>query len=603
MTTTCAPPTSFVPTDLDASSWNTLQPLYQSLLERPLSCSGCLSRLLLDRSELDAAAREAEANLYIRMTCHTDDESARRAYLDFIEQVEPRLKKASFDLDRRIAASPFAGQLDPRRYGVMLRDIRADVAIFREENIPLQTEETRLAQQYEQVCGAMTVEFRGQEQTLPQMGRYLEETDRPTREQAWRLVAERRHRDREAIDGIFDQMVSLRDRMARNAGFPGYVDYMFQRKHRFDYTPAMCREFHRAAAEVCVPVMRRLNRQRAETLGLNPLRPWDLAVDPRGRAPLRPFEDTDQLVQGTSRLFHRMDNAATPANGAAPGSSGSPGSTSSPAAHRVPGASGVPGLGAMFDSMRDGACLDLESRKGKAPGGYQYQRDRSRRPFIFMNAAGMQRDLQTMIHEAGHAFHSILCNGEPLLHYRHAPTEFSEVASMGMELLAFPYLGEFYDEADAVRHRRQHLEDLVKVLPWVACIDAFQHWVYARPGHTRQERDAAWIELDDRFGAAVDWRGLENYRRSWWQRQLHPFCVPLYYIEYGIAQLGALQLWLQAQSTQRDALDRYRLALSLGGSRPLPELFEAAGLAFDFGTDTMKRLMDHVQREIDRLPA
>jgi oligoendopeptidase F len=583
MSTACLTTPAFVPARLDAARWENLEPLYRALLDRPLKCAGCLQQLLLDRSELDAAAREAEANLYIRMTCHTDDEQAKRAYLDFVEQVEPKLKQAGFELDRKVAGSPHAAALDARRYGVMLRDIRADVELFREENIPLQTEDTKLAQQYEEICGAMTVSFRGEEKTLPQMGRYLEETDRPTREEAWRLVAERRIRDEERISGILDEMIRLRDRMARNAGCAGFVEYTFKRKHRFDYTPAMCRQFHDAAERVCVPVMRRLNAARARSLGVGPLRPWDLAVDVRGRAPLRPFETAEDLIEGSSRLFHRMENG-------------------SEARSRTEGGNGHQALGAMFDSLRDGTCLDLDSRKGKAPGGYQYNRDRSRRPFIFMNAAGLQRDLQTMIHEAGHAFHSILCRDEPLLHYRHAPMEFCEVASMGMELLAMPYLGEFYDEPDANRHRRQHLEDLVKILPWIATIDGFQHWLYANPAHARREREAQWVELDERFGPAVDWTGLEPFRRVWWQRQLHPFCVPLYYIEYGIAQLGALQLWLNSKRDGGLALRQYREALSLGGSRPLPDLFAAAGLRFDFSADTMKRLMDEVQRELDRLP-
>lgn len=563
------PTSPFVPEILDATAWENLQPLYQALLDRPLQREDGLEQLLLDRSELDAAANEAQSVLYINMTCHTDDEAAKNAYLHFVEHVEPELKTISFELDKKIVASPHAGKLNQHRYGVLLRNIKADVDLFRDENIPLQTEETKLAQQYEEICGAMTVNFRGEEKTLPQMGRYLEETDRATREEAWRLVALRRYQDRDKLDDIFDQMVKLRHQMALNAGFKNYVEYSFKRKHRFDYTPADCREFHRGAEEVCVPVYRQLNIERKSALKADRLRPWDLGVDIKGRPPLRPFEKADDLVEKTSKLFHRMDQS----------------------------------LGRMFDSMRDGNCLDLESRKGKAPGGYQSNRDRIRKPFIFMNAAGLQRDLETMVHEAGHAFHSMLCNDEPIVDYRHSPLEFAEVASMSMELLCFPYLSEFYNEADAGRARRGHLEDLAKMIPWIATIDAFQHWIYLNQNHTRTQRTAQWLELDRRFGASVDWTGLEQYRETLWQRQLHPFTVPLYYIEYGIAQLGALQLWLQARRNERDALANYRKALSLGGSRPLPELFSAAELKFDFGPGTMRRLMDEVQGELKKLPA
>lgn len=563
------PPSTFVPATLDASKWENVQPLYQALLNRTLKCPNCLENLLLDRSELDAAVSEARANLYINMTRHTDDEATKNAYLAFVENVEPQLKQIGFELDKKIANSPHASILDQQRYGVLLRNLKADVELFRPENIPLQTEETKLAQQYEEICGAMTVIFRGEEKTLPQMGKYLEETDRRLREEAWQMVAERRYRDRERIDAIFDEMVKLRHQMALNAGFSNYIEYSFKSKHRFDYTPEDCREFHRAAEQICVPVLRQLNRERAAALKVDRLRPWDLAVDIKGRAPLRPFQTCDQLIDSTSRLFHEMN----------------------------------PSLGEMFDTMRQGDCLDLDSRKGKAPGGYQYNRDRVRQPFIFMNAAGLHRDLITMVHEAGHAFHSMLCANDPLVDYRHSPIEFAEVASMSMELLSYPYLKHFYNEADANRAIRNHLEELARMLPWIATIDAFQHWIYEHPDHTRQERSAYWIELDSRFGPAVDWTGFEHYRETLWHRQLHPFTVPMYYIEYGIAQLGALQMWLHFRRDRQRAIENYRNALALGGSRPLPELFAAAELKFDFGPDTMRSLMDEVRGELAKLPA
>lgn len=561
--------TDFAPAGLDAKSWDVLEPLYQALLDRELTCARCLETLMLDRSELDAAVRETHANLYIAMTCHTDDDDAKQAYLDFVENVVPHIRKVSFEIDKRIDGSPFREGLDSDRYGVILRDIAAEVEIFRQENIPLQTEDTKLGQQYSEICGAMTVDFRGEERTLPQMSKFLEETDRATREEAWRAVSERRQIDQERLDTIFDEMVKLRHRIAKNAGFDNYRDYMFKAKHRFDYTPADCEAYHRAAAVVCVPLYRKLNAERAESLGVDPLRPWDLAVDIKGREPLRPFDSADEMVAKTSVLFQRLD----------------------------------PDLGAMFESLRDGNSLDLESRKGKAPGGYQESRDRVRRPFIFMNAAGMQGDLETMIHEAGHAFHSLLSRDEPLLYYRHAPIEFAEVASMSMELLAQPYLDEFYDEADRARAVRGHLEHLARLIPWTATIDAFQHWIYTHPDHTREERTAYWLELDARFGSAVSWDGIEANRRTSWHRQLHIFEVPFYYIEYGIAQLGALQLWLQAKSDPAKAMANYKKAMRLGGSQPLPALFAAAELKFDFGLDTVRRLMDAVQEELERLPA
>ncbi len=570
MTTTAA--TDFVPADLDGRTWDALEPYYRALLDRDLPDAKALERLILDRSELDAAAHEAYATLYIDMTCRTDDEAARDGYLNFVEHVEPTLKQVGFELDTKIAECPHAAALDQERYGVLLRSLQTDVELFREENIPLQTEETKLGQRYSETCGAMTVEFRGATKTLPQMSPYMEETERATREEAWRLVSQRRLADRATLDDIFEQMLAVRGRIAANAGKADYRDYAFAAKHRFDYGPAECEAFHRAAEELVVPLVAELNRERAELLGVDALRPWDLAVDVHGRAPLRPFSGADELIERSSKLFHRLEG-------------------------------GDAGLGALFDTMRDGTSLDLEARPGKAPGGYQQSLDRRRRPFIFMNAAGTQRDVDTMIHEAGHAFHSMLCSDDPIRDYRHAPIEFAEVASMSMELLAHPYLDEFYSAGDVDRARRTHLEGIIRFLPWCATIDAFQHWLYTNPGHDLEARTAQWIELQDRFAPGVDWSGLEDARAAGWHRQLHIFEVPFYYIEYGIAQLGSLQLWLQAREDEGRALESYRRAMALGGSRPLPALFAAADLEFDFGPATVRRLVDAVREELAQLPA
>lgn len=568
MTTLQRTNSAIVPENLDATQWENLKPLYQALLDRTLKCEGCLEKLILDRSELDSVVSEAAAVLYITMTQHTDDAQAKSAYLSFIENVEPHLKTTGFALDKKVVQSPHATKLDQDRYGVMLRDLQADVEIFRPENVPLQTQDTKLGQQYSEICGAMTVQFQGKEHTLPQMARYLEDTDRTTREQAWKGMTERRHQDQQKLNDIFDQMVALRDNIARNAGFSDYRAYMFKAKHRFDYTPEDCLAFHEAVEREVMLIMETINNDRVRELNINPLRPWDLSVDVKGRSPLRPFESADVLIDKCSKLFHRMD----------------------------------PALGAMFDRLRTGDSLDLESRKGKAPGGYQYNRDYTRQPFIFMNAAGLHRDLVTMLHEAGHAFHSMLCDHDPLLHYRHVPTEFAEVASISMELLSYPYLDEFYSKDDASRAKRNHLEKMVSLLPWIATIDAFQHWIYTNPGHSQADRRTYWESLMKRFGSKIDWAGLEEFRAVSWQAQLHLFEVPFYYIEYAIAQLGAQQLWLQAKSNEKSAVQHYQRALRLGGSKPLPELFKAAELKFDFTTATVRELMADVRREIEKLP-
>lgn len=557
--------TDFVPADIDATNWDNLQPYYQQLLDREFKCSGCLEQFLLDRSELDAAASEAGSNLYITMTCNTEDKNAKDAFLSFVENVEPELKKLGFELNKKVVSSQHIDSLDKDRFGVLIRDWCADVEIFRDENVPLQTEDTKLGQEYAELCGAMMVNFDGEERTMPQMGMYQQDQDRSVREASWRAVAERRLQDRDAIDGIFDKMVANRNQTAQNAGFEEYRGYMFAVKHRFDYTPEDCIAFHDAIDEACMPIVRALAKERKEALGVDTLRPWDIAVDPHGHAALKPFDSADDLIEKTSKLFHRMDTE----------------------------------LGDMFDTMRDGGySLDLDSRKGKAPGGYQASRDRQRKPFIFMNAAGLPRDLDTMVHEAGHAFHYMLCRHDDLVWYRGAPLEFAEVASMSMELLAYPFLDEFYSPEEIKRAIKKHLEGIVSTLTWVATIDAFQHWIYLNPEHTREERTAHWLELGERFGGGVDWTGLEAEQEAVWHRQLHPFEVPFYYVEYGIAQLGALQMWLKYIENPKEAIAAYKNGLELGASKTLPSLFEASGLKFDFTTDMVSTLMKTVGEEL-----
>jgi oligoendopeptidase F len=571
------PASDYVPANLDATDWPSLEPLYRGLVDRPLKCVNCLRRLILDRSELDAAVSESGSTLYINMTCRTDDQATKAAYLAFVEHVEPNLKQISFELDRKINDCPFKGELDAGRFGVLLRDVKTSVELFRSENVPLETELTKLAQQHAELSGAMTVQFRCEERTLPQMARFQEETDRATREEAWRLVAERRLKDRDACDALFDQMVALRHRCALNAGFENYRDYAHRAKRRHDYTPEDCHKFAQGVERVIVPALRRLNEQRRGALGLSALRPWDLSVDVKGRGPLRPFRDGADLAARTRRVFDRLDPA--------------------------PG-----GLGEMFTALCEPpagvVCLDLESRKGKAPGGYQSNRDRIRWPFIFMNAAGVQRDVETMVHEAGHAFHSLLCRADPLVAYRaDIPLEFAEVASMSMELLTHPCMDEYLPDAvDADRARRLHLEQLATMLPWIATIDQFQQWIYTNPTHTRAQRRAKWTELMARFGSKIDWTGLEPHLESLWQRQTHLFGHPFYYIEYGIAQLGALQMFGNFRRDPAKALAEYKRALTLGGSRPLRELFEAAGLSLDFSPARIETTWADVEHVLAELP-
>lgn len=548
-------PRRFVPEDIDVSEWGDLEPLFDDLERRPLSTAADLERMILDLSELTAVVYEDGAIRRIRMTCDTSNPEHEKAYLHFVENIEPRLKPRYHRLRQRFVDSPARARLDHERYMVLARSFENAVQIFREENVPLEVEDQKLGQRYQKVTGAMTVEFDGKEQTLQQMARYLEEPDRDVRRAAWEKVAERRLQDRRELDELYDQLVRLRERQARNAGFVNFRDYAFRKRERFDYTPDDCARFHRGVEEHIVPLMRALQKQRKEKLGVRTLRPWDLVVDPEGRPPLRPFSMANELVRGCREIFATVD----------------------------------PDLGRQFGLMADLGLLDLESRKGKAPGGYQSTLSERRLPFIFMNAVGRDRDLRTLLHEGGHAFHTFATREEPIHAYRHAPLEFAEVASMAMEFLGAPCLEVFYSRADADRAREDHLLSIVDLFCWIATIDAFQHWIYTHPGHTQQERQREWLALRRRFGGIEDWTGYEEALATDWQRQLHLYLHPFYYIEYGIAQLGALGIWLAAQKDRSGAVRAYRQALALGGSRPLPDLFQAAGLPFDFGPDALGR--------------
>ena len=544
---------AFITEDFDASQWVNIEPYANDLLSRELNCSGCLETLIKDGSTLAEHVSEAGTLLSIAMTCDTESEGKRRAYLDFIENVQPKLSEFADAFNHRLAGHPALDELPPR-HDLMIKRILTDIAIFREENIPLQVEEAKLETEHSTITGAMTVEFDGEERTFSQMALYFENTDRSIREAAWRTVVERMGQDSERLSGIYDELIRIRHQMALNAGFDDYRPYIFEAKHRYDYSIDDCLEFHDSIERVCVPMMHELQESRREALGVATLRPWDVGeksgggVDIHGRPPLAPFEDVERLISGCSNVFHGMS----------------------------------PELGGMFDMLRERNSLDLESRKGKAPGGYQANLEKTRIPFIFMNAAGTHDNLSTMLHEAGHAFHSCYSSNLELIGDRNPPIEFAEVASMSMELMSQPQWSEFYGDEDARRAKLEDLEKIVCFLPWMATIDAFQHWVYANPGHTHEERSEQWLELRRRFGPRTDWSGFNELKETSWQSQLHLFQVPFYYIEYGIAQLGAIQLWQHHRRDSKDGLARYARAMKLGNTKPLPELFEAAGLDLGF---------------------
>ncbi len=554
-----------LPADATFTTWPDIEPWFNALTARAINSARDLEEWLLDAGELFAAVNQEGVERYIAMTCQTDDPDRESAHLAWVRDIEPKLKPLQDAIRTRYLESPYRALLSREVYFVYDRAQANRAALYRAANIARETELAELEQQYQKIIGAMTVTFRGEERTPSQMAPLLEETDRATREEAWRLVSSRRLRDRDALDALFDNMATLRGAVAREADCANFVDYQYRSLGRFEYGVHDVAKFRDAIEQVVVPAARRFQERRRTLLKVDTLRPWDLDVDVHGRAPLRPFTDVDKLAAGAESIFDGVD----------------------------------PELGRQFAYMRKRGLLDLANRKGKAPGGYQTTLEDDRMPFIFMNAVGLDGDVRTLLHEGGHAFHALAARDRPLAAYREAPIEFCEVASMTMELLGARNLEAFYGPDDVERSYRELLEGIVLILPWIATVDAFQHWIYTHPAHSRDERAAAWTALLDRFGGIVDWTGLEDAKANSWHRQLHIFLYPFYYIEYGIAQLGALQIWRRALTDRPGAVAAYKRALALGGTKTLPELFDAADISFDFSAAAVAPLIETILQELE----
>ena len=556
--------------DVDASKWENIEPYLINLKDREIKSSQCIENLIHDESRLSEIISETRARAYINMTCQTDNQEYQKAWTDFIENIQPKLSEYNDLFNRKIINNKYVSDLS-ERYNVMLKGIKTDIEIFREENIQLQTRLSILGTKYNEIRGKQTVYFDGAEKTFAMMAIYQENTDREIREEAWRATTSRIIQDSEEISDIFEEMIELRHQIAINSGFRSFQEYIFAAMHRFDYTIQDCLEFHDSIEYSCMPLKYNMNLLRKEKLNLAKLRPWDMSVDIEGKKPLKPFKDSEDLVNGCSRIFHSMSEE----------------------------------LGNYFDLLEKNDCLDLESRKGKAPGGYQYYLQKSRMPFIFMNAAGTQRNFETMIHEAGHAFHSFYSGHLDLIHERDSPIEFAEVAAMSMELLTHPYWDEFYEKENAERAREKHLKGIIQFMPWMATIDSFQNWIYGNPHHTRTERKTKWLEIQDKFGSKIEYDGinkeedLEKIAEISWQLQGHLFGAPFYYVEYGIAQLGALQMWKYHKEDRHNALELYKKGLSLGYTKGLTELFAASGLEISFSREHVSKLIQEVNYELN----
>ncbi|NII24536.1 M3 family oligoendopeptidase [Pseudoflavitalea sp. X16] len=562
-------PRHFLPADYTVTDWKNLEPYFKELLERPIGNYGELEKWLLDMSELEAVVSEDACWRQIKMTCDTENKSLEEAFVFFVTELQPQIQVYADKLNRKLVENPYTAQLDKQKYFTYLRGVRKSIELFREKNIPLQSELSVLQQQYGVISGKMTVEVNGQEYTLQQAAKLLESPDRTLRETVYRKVNERRIQDKDALNELYSKLIEKRHQVANNAGFDNYRDYKFKELGRFDYTKEDCYQFHEAVKQHVLPLVNTIYKRKKEKLGLDTLKPWDLEAQPDGIKPLTPFKTGDELLEKSILCFEQVR----------------------------------PFFADCLRKMNEMKRFDLDSRKGKAPGGYNCPLAETGAPFIFMNAAGQMSDVTTMVHEGGHAVHSFLAHPLELSAFKEYPMEIAEVASMAMELFSMDAWEVFFDnKEDLLRAKEHQLERVITIFPWIATIDKFQHWVYEHPGHTEAERATRWMEILNEFSSdVIDFNGLDNYRTYSWQRQLHLFEVPLYYIEYGIAQLGAIGLWMQFRKNKDAALDNYIRSLSLGGTKTLPELYRAAGLEFNFSPERIKILMKFVQDEMEAI--
>ena len=562
------PKRKFVPENLNIDSWNKVEPLFENLLKRSINSKKELENWMKDRSELNSVMNEDLAWRYIKMNINTKDEKLAKKFHFWIKEISPNLAPYSHKLNIKLIESPFLNELEHEKYNIYLRSVKKQIEIYREENIPLFTEMEAKQQEYGMISAKMTVEFDGKSLTMQQASLILKDTDREKRKTIYNLIQKRRLEDEEKLDNLYDELIILRQKIAKNAGYDNYRDYMFSAMGRFDYKPEDCFDFHNAISKKIVPIITSFEEKRKKELNYINYRPWDTAVDVDGLKPLKPFNGGNELTDLTIKCFSKLR----------------------------------PYFGNCISIMKEMKHLDLESKEGKAPGGFMYPLHEIGVPFIYMNSVGSQRDLVTMVHEGGHAIHSFLCRNLELTEFKSTPSEVAELASMAMELLSMDYWDTFYEnENELKRAKLEQLEKALGTLPWVAAIDKFQHWVYTNK-HTSKERKEKWLEIDSELGnQVINWDGQVSAQKIMWQRQLHLYEVPFYYIEYGMAQLGAIAVWRSYKKNGEEAIENYINALRLGYTKSIGEIYKTAGIKFDFSEEYVNELALFIKEELKKL--
>lgn len=559
-------PRTFLPQNFSITDWENLEPYFIQLLETNITSKSELNCWLKNSSELEAVISEDACWRQIRMTCNIEDKKLEEALSFFMLHIQSKIQPYADLLNKKLLASPFVNELDISKFFTYLRSVKKNIELFREGNIPIQADLNILQLQFGIISGKMTVSIDQKEYTLQQSAKFLESDDRNVRASVYKKINDRRLQDKESLNKLYTSLIEKRHQVAINAGFLNYRDYKFSELGRFDYSKEDCFEFHDAVKQYVLPLVNEIYKRKKNRLNLDSLRPWDIEAHAADEKTLTPFLTEQELIEKTILCFDKLH----------------------------------PFFGDCLRKMKTLERLDLSSRKGKAPGGYNCPLAESGAPFIFMNAAGKMDDLTTMVHEGGHAIHSFLAHPLELSAFKECPMEIAEVASMAMELFSMDYWNIFLNSEEELTQAKEHqLERVITIFPWIATIDKFQHWVYENPNHTIEKRELTWLNILNEFTPdALDVSDLEEYRKNSWQKQLHLFEVPFYYIEYGIAQLGAIGLWMQFKTDKEKSLQNYCSALALGGTKTLPELFTAAGLNFNFSPNSVKTLMDFVHKEL-----
>jgi oligoendopeptidase F len=562
-------PRIFIAEDLVITAWNDIESYFEELLNEEINSLNDYLKWLRKNSELEAVLEEDMGWRYIKMTIDTTDQVAADRYKKFVTEINPKISEMSNKINQRLVDSPFKDDLKDEADLIYLKKVQASIDLFSEANIPLQSKAQTKAQEYSGIIGAQLINYQGNDITAQQASKHLKDPDRIVRKEVYDLLFERKQKDNEKLEIIFDELVQIRHEIAVNAGFSNYRDYKFKAMNRFDYSVQDCFDFHNSIEKFIVPIYRQINQEKLNKFGFEKFKPYDTSADPEGKEALTPFATADELIAKTVNIFDKID----------------------------------PYFSNCLGTMKDMGHLDLESKKGKAPGGYNYPLYEIGIPFIFMNAAGSTRDVITMIHEGGHAVHSFLTKDLALTAYKSFPSEVAELASMSMELLSMKYWEEFYQNKDELkRARKEHLESIIMVLPWVATIDAFQHWIYENPKHSQLERKDQWNELGERFGTGLtNWSGYEDARDYAWHKQLHLFEVPFYYIEYGFSQLGALGVWKNSLADEKTAIKQYKEGLSLGYTKDIKSIYSSAGVKFDFSEGYIKELSEMIVSQLKQI--